>query len=385
MTIQEAYKSLSLARGAAQDRVEQQYKKLKSEFEQKQSNSKSSKLTDIYKSRLLEIEDAYEVLNHYLKTETNFTDYPDESNSMTLDKVTEKLNDSNDGIKINISRQKSKIWLLYSVIFIIVIAVLFSVFKEDPFEVKEGERRTLSTINLREYPDEDANVIRPCQFGSRLLLVELVDSVISNNLVWKKVQVMDEENGWSEAKTGWMAVSLCNSQWLCDETQYQKSKNIFGNQNAEGNTQSHSRLALINYFDQNYLFTTVDDIKFDTDWKIYGNDKNEKLQNSLNISNRNDEYCGKSKLKDFICLIENKKTNKQKILIFRNTSNGMFLVFDTEVSNCNGFKKADHEEKFLYSGYDKLDLVASFENYFKIIWQNQTGEYGYSQDFSYSN
>ena len=293
MTIQEAYKSLSLARGAAQDRVEQQYKELKSEFEQKQSNSKSSKLTDIYKSRLLEIEDAYEVLNHYLKTETNSKDYPDESNSMTVVTVTEELKDSNDGIKINISRQlkdhrvlpprktqKSKIWLLYSVIFIIIIAVLFSVFKEDPFEAKEGERRTLTAIeynNLESFTSENGlytidipkglfklikeNEYYSDKLNSRIILHFSETSQIDDpKAIWNKkdlIQKMKKNIAvtYNVAKKDWVIVSGTNKN---GEIVYKKGIYFKPEDNHMGENGRNT---------QPYCFTGILEITYSTEQK----------------------------------------------------------------------------------------------------------------------
>jgi hypothetical protein len=62
MNIQDAYKKLDLAKGLNKERVEDQYRKLKSEIESKISSTHNDRLKQVYVNRLAEVEEAYNVL-----------------------------------------------------------------------------------------------------------------------------------------------------------------------------------------------------------------------------------------------------------------------------------------------------------------------------------
>ncbi len=62
MNIQEAYKTLGLAKGLGMDRVEAQFTKLKTEMETKIASTSNGRLKQVYTNRLDEIEEAYAAL-----------------------------------------------------------------------------------------------------------------------------------------------------------------------------------------------------------------------------------------------------------------------------------------------------------------------------------
>jgi hypothetical protein len=113
MTIQEAYKRLNLAKGLGQDRVDERFKELTSDFERKISSTSNDKLRQIFQTSLVEIKEAHECISKHLSKADELTEKSDPL--QFSDKI--KRKDDNELFNIVISQDSYQEQFLKEVMF----------------------------------------------------------------------------------------------------------------------------------------------------------------------------------------------------------------------------------------------------------------------------
>lgn len=190
MNIQDAYKKLDLAKGLKQDRVETQYRKLKAEMEQKIATSQNEKLLQLYRNRLDEIEESYDVLIEHLSN--------DDSSSLIDEPRTQVKNKIQDVPSSPVKKNKNTlISVLVIAALVLAIPVVYFMSSEtiveqeevDFFRKMEGETQVfVNNLILRQYPDSKSTKIETFPMGTRLIFGENESpKTDSDQRVWRKV------------------------------------------------------------------------------------------------------------------------------------------------------------------------------------------------------
>lgn len=331
MNIQEAYKKLDLAKGLNQDRVETQYRKLKAEMEQKIATSQNEKLLQLYRNRLDEIEESYDVLIEHLSN--------DDSSSLIDEPRTQVKNKIQDVPSSPVKKNKNTlISVLVIAALVLAIPVVYFMSSEtiveqeevDFFRKMEGETQVfVNNLILRQYPDSKSTKIETFPMGTRLIFGENESpKTDSDQRVWRKVRVIHPVYGWDRPDErfpypyeGWMATAQCGVSWIEDSLTTANLARILGNEDA-GIVTSKYRHGLVEFFQQGNYFDN---------WVIYGNDKKDKMQKVIlgNLGNSEDDCKGDKQL-DFVALLQNKNSGDQQLIVMSSDSYGNARVIYQE-------------------------------------------------------
>lgn len=332
MNIQEAYKKLDLAKGLNQDRVETQYRKLKAEMEQKIATSQNEKLLQLYRNRLDEIEESYDVLIEHLSN--------DDSSSLIDEPRTQVKNKIQDVPSSPVKKNKNTlISVLVIAALVLAIPVVYFMSSEtiveqeevDFFRKMEGETQVfVNNLILRQYPDSKSTKIETFPMGTRLIFVENESpKTDSDQRVWRKVRVIHPVYGWDRPDErfpypyeGWMATAECGVSWIEDSLTTANLARILGNEDAGRSVTSNYRHGLVEFFQQGNYFDN---------WVIYGNDKKDKMQKVIlgNLGNSEDDCKGDKQL-DFVALLQNKNSGDQQLIVMSSDSYGNARVIYQE-------------------------------------------------------
>jgi len=323
MNTQEAYRQLDLAQGLDFDRVQTQYTILKTGLSEKITKTSNAALKDVYQKRLDEVEQAYKVLaKHFNQDISEYDLHPEES----TDSFTE---DTFTSTQTKEKKSLNPIFLILGIVGAgivaiagIILAFIFLWPEEDPFRIQEGEQRIfVSSLNLREYPDDDASKIGSFPTGTRFVYDLDEEPVLSSNFTWRKVNVLHPVYGWGSDDqpnpySGWMATASCGIAWVADTLKTQQLQQIFDDNPSITSSYRHK---LVEYFNEmNYL----------GEWIIP--DENDESSYKPVVSRKNglsEKDCDGDRQRDLFVVLQNVYKLDQKILIMYLDSNGDAQIY----------------------------------------------------------